>query len=213
MNPDEQNNQNNQPNRNRNKILLAVGAAAVVVVAGLYLILKKDSGTVQKDNSVKYEAVPAAVLNVSSNALWVSFPLAGDEKKEFALSETTAIVRLDFTGDGPRETKIGLAELKQNDDILIYYKIKDGDLELNRVELLNFPSPPVITAETRYRVLSVEGEGAYRVKNLATGEEINLMVPSDAVIAGGRIKAGSVLKVNSSSVLGNGVLAFDLSVE
>lgn len=211
---DEQNNQDNQFKWDRKKTLLAVGVGAVVLAAAVfYWIFKKDFGTAEDKGGVKYEAVPAAVLNVSSNTLWVSFPLAGDEKKEFALADTTSIVRLDFTSDGPQETKIGLADLKQNDDILIYYKAKDGELELNRVELLNFPSPPVITEESRYRVLSVESEGAYRVKNLATNAETDLMVPSDAKITGGRIKTGSILKVNKSSVLGNGVLVFDLNVE
>ena len=204
--------QNNQPKRDRNKIIMAA-AAVLVVAAGFYWLLKKDSGPAEDSGGMKYEAVPAAVLNVSSNALWVSFPLDKDEKKEFAVTDATSIVRLDFTSAGPQETKIGLAELKQNDSILIYYKVKDDKLELNRVEFLSFPSPPVITDESKYRVLSVVNKGSYHVKNLASNKEIDLMVPSDAKITGGQIRVGSILKVNRSSVLGNGVLVFDLSVE
>ena len=204
--------QNNQPNRDRNKIIMAA-AGIVVVAAGFYWLLKGNSEPAQGDDGVVYDAIPAAVLNVSSNALWVSFPLDKDEKKEFAVTDATSIIRLDFTSAGPQETKIGLADLKQNDNLLIYYKARGNDLELNRVEFLNFPPPPIITEESGYRVLSVEGEGAYRVKNLATGKETNLMVPSDARIAGGQVRVGSILKVNESSVLGNGILVFDLNVE
>ena len=211
---EEQNNQNSQFKWDRNKILLAAGAVVLVVAITLsYWMLKKDPETAQGDGGMKYEAVPAAVLNVSSNALWVSFPLDKDEKKEFAVTDATSIVRLDFTSAGPQETKIGLAELKQNDSILIYYKVKDDRLELNRVEFLSFPSPPVITDESKYRVLSVVNKGSYHVKNLASNKEIDLMVPSDAKITGGQIRVGSILKVNRSSVLGNGVLVFNLNVE
>ncbi len=211
---DEQNNQNNQPNRNRNKILLAA-AGVVVVAAVFYLMLRGEPETAQGDDAVKHEAVPAVVLNVSSNKLWVSFPLAGDQKSEFEVANTASVVRLDFTSEGPQEVAIDLSDLKLNDNILVYYQTRNGDerVELNRVEFLNFPPPPVITDESRYQVLSVENESSYRVKNLATNIEIGLAVPSDAKITGGRIKIGSILKVNSSSVLGNRVLAFDLNVE
>lgn len=217
MDPESQNNQSNQVNQikvYRNKIILAA-AAVVAIAAVFYLMLRGEPEMAQGDDAVKYEAVPAVVLNVSSNKLWVSFPLAGDKKGEFEVVSTAAVVRLDFTSAGPQETAIGLMDLKQNDNILVYYQTRNGDekVELNRVEFLNFPSPPVITKESRYQVLSVEGEGAYRVKNLAANAETNLAVPSDAKITGGRIKVGSILKVNSSSILGNGVLVFDLNVE
>ncbi|MFY9493184.1 MAG: hypothetical protein WAP55_01785 [Minisyncoccia bacterium] len=214
---DEQDNQNNQGNQAkiyRNKILLAA-AGVVVVAAVFYLMLRGDSETAQGDDAVKHEAVPAVVLNVSANKLWVSFPLAGDQKGEFEVANTASVVRLDFTSAGPQEVAIGLSDLKLNDNILVYYQTRNGDerVELNRVEFLNFPPPPVITDESRYQVLSVENKSSYRVKNLATSQETNLMVPSDARVAGGQVRVGSILKVNESSVLGNGILAFDLNVE
>ncbi len=73
--------------------------------------------------------------------------------------------------------------------------------------------PAVVTTEARYEVLTVLGEGSYRVRDLATGAETDLAVPSDAKVAGGRIGSGSILRVNESSVLGNSILVFDLSVE
>lgn len=144
MNPEDQN-QNSQPNQYRNKIILAA-VAVVVIAAGFYLLLKKDSGTAEDGVGVKYEAVPAEVLNVSANTLWVSLPASDGEKKEFTVSETTSIVRLDFTSAGPQEIKIGLVELRQSDNILLYYNVKDNRKpQLNRVEFLNFPPPPAGT--------------------------------------------------------------------
>ncbi|MBI2052085.1 MAG: hypothetical protein HYT38_00190 [Candidatus Sungbacteria bacterium] len=140
MNPEDQN-QNSQLNQYRNKIILAA-VAVVVIAAGFYLLLKKDSGTAEDGAGVKYEAVPAVVLNVAANKLWLSFPLDEDKKVEFVVLDTTSIVRLDFTSNGPQENKISLAELRQGDNILVYYKVKGDELELNRVEFLNFPPPP-----------------------------------------------------------------------
>jgi len=122
--------------------LLAV-VVVVIVALGFYWLLRKDSNnTAEGTDGVKHEAVPAVVLNAAADKLWVSFPLEEDKKGEFAVSSATSIVRLDFTSNGPQENKISLAELKQGDNILVYYQIKNNDRELNRVEFLNFPPPP-----------------------------------------------------------------------
>lgn len=73
--------------------------------------------------------------------------------------------------------------------------------------------PAIVTDESRYEVLTIVGEGEYRAKDVSTGAEVDLGMPSDATVSGGEITVGSILRVNKSSVLGNGVLVFDVSVE
>ena len=84
---------------------------------------------------------------------------------------------------------------------------------------LNVPPPPPVfqSSERRYVVLSAKEniKDTYQVRDLADNKEVDLFLPSDAIITAGKranITAGTILTVQTFMELSNGVVATNLSI-
>ncbi len=78
------------------------------------------------------------------------------------------------------------------------------------------PAPPEFqTSERRYEVVAVVDKDTYRGRELTTQAEVELFIPSDAIITAGqrdRIEVGTILTVQRFMEFTNGLVAVDLSI-
>lgn len=80
----------------------------------------------------------------------------------------------------------------------------------------NQPTAPVFKdVKDGYEVISFDGNGNYKAKDLKTGKEVNLIIPSGADFIKGSIKAikkGSRIEAQKIFEAANGILITRLSV-
>lgn len=78
------------------------------------------------------------------------------------------------------------------------------------------PLPPAFQAsEKRYEVLAVKADDAYQARDLADNKELEVFLPSDAIVTAGQIaniEPGTILTVQKFMELANGVVITELSI-
>lgn len=78
------------------------------------------------------------------------------------------------------------------------------------------PLPPAFqTSEKRYEVLAVKGNDTYQVRDLADNKELDVFLPSDAIVTAGQIsniEPGTILTAQKLMELANGVVLTELSI-
>ena len=196
------------------------GLAVILVIAIVFIFVgEKDSpyslsGKKPGAGSSMFGQIVSIDRDAKEFSL-VVFGIAGEKNHTVSVLPTAVIVKSVMpTGNGQSSQVAGsLFDLAEGQNVNVAYAKNSDVITAKKIEIVELSPPPVITETSRYQVLSVKDKTTYRVKNLATGAELDLLVPSDARITGGKIKADTILKVNKSSNLGNGIMAFDLNIE